>query len=148
MLVLNNTPFVHARVYLQYLKSALPEHMTSHYTWRSVTTLNDFGGNLGQPLETLFWALTISWSRLLAHVWSGPKLLSCLVTDEPVEFEKELVEVHQVLRKRTDHFRGISRINLKLMKENRNMSMCSRLDLKTRGSEPIMPKNRCYVQKL
>ena len=24
MLVLNNTPFVHARVYLQYLKSALP----------------------------------------------------------------------------------------------------------------------------
>ena len=27
---------------------------------------------LGRPLNTFFWALTISWSRLLAHVWSGP----------------------------------------------------------------------------
>jgi hypothetical protein len=24
------------------------------------------------PLDTFFWALTISWSRLLARVWSGP----------------------------------------------------------------------------
>ena len=47
-------------------------HMTSHYTWWSGTTLCDFGGVLGQPLDTFFWALTISWSRLLAHVWSGP----------------------------------------------------------------------------
>ena len=46
--------------------------MTSHYTWRSGTTLRDFWGVLGQPLDTFFWALTISWSRLLAHVWSGP----------------------------------------------------------------------------
>jgi hypothetical protein len=28
---------------------------------------------LGRPLDTFFWALTISWSRLLARVWSGPK---------------------------------------------------------------------------
>jgi hypothetical protein len=47
-------------------------HMTSHYTWKSVTTLHDFGGALGQPLDKWFWALTISWSRLLAHVWSDP----------------------------------------------------------------------------
>ena len=46
-------------------------HMTSHYTWGSVTTLHDFGGVLGRPLDTFFWALTISWSRLLAHVWIG-----------------------------------------------------------------------------
>ena len=39
-------------------------HMTSHYTWGSVTTLHNFGGVLGGPLETFFWALTISWSRL------------------------------------------------------------------------------------
>ena len=38
-------------------------HMTSHYTWGSMTTLHDFGGFLGQPLDTFFWALTISWSR-------------------------------------------------------------------------------------
>ena len=33
----------------------------------------DFGGVLGRPLDTFFWNLTISWSRLLARVWSGPK---------------------------------------------------------------------------
>jgi hypothetical protein len=42
--------------------------MTSHYTRGSMTTLHDFGGVLGQPLDTSFGALTISWSRLLAHV--------------------------------------------------------------------------------
>ena len=37
MLVLNNTPFVHARVYLQYLKSALPGkylHKTREFLYR------------------------------------------------------------------------------------------------------------------
>ena len=48
-------------------------HMTSHYTWGSAITLYDVGGVLGRPLDTFFWALTISWSRLLARVWSGPK---------------------------------------------------------------------------
>ena len=47
-------------------------HMASHYTWGSVTTLHDFGGVLGRPLNTFLWALTMSWSRLLARVWSGP----------------------------------------------------------------------------
>ena len=40
-------------------------HMTSYYTWGYVTTLHDFGGVLGWPLDTFFWALTISRSRLL-----------------------------------------------------------------------------------
>jgi hypothetical protein len=31
-------------------------HMTSHYTWESVTTLHDLGGVLGRPLDTSFWA--------------------------------------------------------------------------------------------
>jgi hypothetical protein len=47
-------------------------HMTSHYAWGSVTTLHDFGGVLGRPLDAIL-ALTISWARLLAHVWSGPR---------------------------------------------------------------------------
>jgi hypothetical protein len=38
-------------------------HMTSHYTWGFVITLHDFGGALGRPLDTFFWALTTSWSR-------------------------------------------------------------------------------------
>ena len=47
-------------------------HMTSHYAWGTVTTLHDFGDVLGRSLDTFFWALTISWSRLSARVWSGP----------------------------------------------------------------------------
>jgi hypothetical protein len=54
-------------------------HMTSHYTWGSVTTLRDFGSVLGRPLDTFSWALTISWLRLLARVWSGPESLSYLL---------------------------------------------------------------------
>ena len=34
-------------------------HVTSHYTWGFVTTLHDFGGVLGQPLDTFFWALMV-----------------------------------------------------------------------------------------
>ena len=49
-------------------------HMTSHYTWGSVTTLHDFGGMLGRPLDTFLWALIVPWSRLVARMWSGPKL--------------------------------------------------------------------------
>jgi hypothetical protein len=46
-------------------------HVTSHCSWGSVTTLDDFGV-LGQPLDTFFWALTVSSSWFLACVWSGP----------------------------------------------------------------------------
>ena len=46
-------------------------HMTSQYTWGSMTTLRDFGGVLSWPLNTFIWTLTISRSRLLARVWSG-----------------------------------------------------------------------------
>ena len=48
-------------------------HMASHYTWGSVTTLHDLRGGLGRPLDTFFRAPTMSWSRLLACVRSGPK---------------------------------------------------------------------------
>ena len=30
--------------------------------------LHDSGGVLGQPLDTLSWALTTSWSRLVARM--------------------------------------------------------------------------------
>ena len=52
-------------------RSQMTSHYTSYYTWGSVTTLHGFGGVLGRPLDTFFWALTISWSRLLARVWGG-----------------------------------------------------------------------------
>ena len=47
-------------------------HMTSHYPWGSVTIVHDFGGVLGRPLDTFFWALTISWSRLLSSCVKWP----------------------------------------------------------------------------
>ena len=63
-----------------------------------------------------------------------------LVTDEPVEFEKYPVEVEDC-RKITHQFGGIYRINPNLIKENRRISKCNRLDLQTLGSRPIVPKN-------
>ena len=65
-----------------------------------------------------------------------------LVKDALVEFQKQSVEVHQDCRKITHHFKGIYRIYPNLIKENRRMSTCNRLDLQTLGSQPvIMPKN-------
>ena len=53
-----------------------------------------------------------------------------LVADKPVEFEEKPVEV-QDCRKITHHFREIYTICPNLMKENRGMSTCNRLDLQT-----------------
>ena len=60
-------------------------HMTSHYTWGSMTALHDFGGVLGRPLDTFFLALTNSWSWLSACVWSAPKWLGIIksIISEP-----------------------------------------------------------------
>jgi hypothetical protein len=58
-------------------------HMTSHYTWGHVTTLHDFGGVLRWPLDTFFWVVTISWSRLLARMWSGPEIFHALIHFQP-----------------------------------------------------------------
>ena len=63
-----------------------------------------------------------------------------LLTDEPVEFEKELVE-DQECRKIIDQSRGIYRIYPNLVKENRRMSTRNRLDSQTLGSQPVIPKN-------
>jgi hypothetical protein len=67
-------------------------HMTSHYTWGSVTTIYDFGGALGRLLDTFFWALTNSWSRLLARVWSDANPLQfkvvCMQNSSQCAWEK------------------------------------------------------------
>jgi hypothetical protein len=57
-------------------------HMTTHCTWGSATTLHDLGGVLGHPSDTFFWTLTISWSWLLAHVWSGPNNITLRYSKE------------------------------------------------------------------
>ena len=63
-----------------------------------------------------------------------------LVTDEPVQFEEEPVEV-QDFRRITNHFRGIYGIYLKCIKQNWKMSTCNRLDVESLQSWPTMPKN-------
>jgi hypothetical protein len=69
-----------------------------------------------------------------------------LVTDEPVAFEV------QDRWKITDHFRGIYGIYPNLIKENRRMSTCNRLDLQTLGSQPmiyaqIYPQSLVWIVK-
>ena len=81
------------------------------------------------------------------RLWSGIRgePAVTVVTDEPAEFEKSPVEVHQdYYRQITDHFRGMYRIYYpNLMKENMGMSTCNhRLDLGTLGSQPVI-----YAQK-
>ena len=56
-----------------------------------------------------------------------------LVTKEPVEV--------QDFRQITDRFGGIYRIYPNIIKENRRMSTCDRLDLQTLGSRLIMPEH-------
>ena len=44
------------------LKERLVEGpVTYDFTLHLRTTLRDLGGVLGRPLDTFFWALTISW---------------------------------------------------------------------------------------
>ena len=68
--------------WIKYIEIAFgwgPGHIWLHTTlegpWPHYMILE---GVLGQPLDTYFWVLTISWSWLLAHVWSGPKIESML----------------------------------------------------------------------
>ena len=48
-------------------------YTTSHYTRRPVVTLHWFWKYLGTAFGHSLWALTISWSRLLARAWSGAR---------------------------------------------------------------------------
>ena len=83
----HDTPNAHNRWFILYYHAWVPtwietqrysiwskarSHMASHSTWGSVTTLHVFGGVLGPPLDTFYWALTVSWSWLSARVWSDP----------------------------------------------------------------------------
>ena len=69
-----------------------------------------------------------------------------LVTDEPVEFEKQPIEV-QDCRKITDCFIGIHRIHPNLMKENwRMMSTCNRLDSQTLLGSALFIKTKNHVR--
>ena len=49
-----------------YLRAWLRMTFTLHL--RVYTTLHDFGGVLGRPLDTFYWALTISRSQLWAPI--------------------------------------------------------------------------------
>ena len=51
-------------------------HMTSHYTWGTLTTLHDFEGVLGWPLDTFFRALNFVVMAL--GLWVKWPLVMCL----------------------------------------------------------------------
>ena len=75
--------------------------------------------------------LISNFGEMKAHSMIGENRQ--LVTNEPVEVKD--------CKKITDHFRGIYKTYPNLIKENRRMSTCNRLDLQTLGSQPIMLKN-------
>ena len=54
--------------------------MTPHYIRGTVFHTTWFWKCLGTAFGHFFWALTISWSRLLACVWSGPYLHDCTLS--------------------------------------------------------------------
>lgn len=63
-----------------------------------------------------------------------------LVRDEPVEYEKSAVEAQDFMRI-TYHFRGIERMQVKVVKKKWKMSTRNRLDLEnTRISSEVYPK--------
>ena len=68
--------------------------MASHNTRGSVTTLHDFGGGLGRPLHTFFWALTISWSRLFGSCVKWPSY-AILVR---VKLDGKMMTLHETMR--------------------------------------------------
>ena len=51
-----------------------PGHKWLHTALRIRDHIDDFGRCLGTAFGHFLWALTISWSRLLARGWSGPQL--------------------------------------------------------------------------
>ena len=57
----------------------------------------------------------------------------------PRNLSKTKLQV-QDFRQIDDHFRGIYRIYLKLIKRDWKLRTCNRLDLETLGSRPIVPK--------
>ena len=82
-----------------------------------------------------------NWSKVKRQWTSGDHAEKWtnwpLVTDESVEFEKQLVIV-QDFRRITCHFSGIYRIYLDLIKKiNQKLMICNQLDLETLGSQLI-----------
>ena len=57
----------------------------------------DFGGVLGRPLGTFFWAPTISWSRLLACVWTGPKFTNIVISTCSKFIQMPTIEINFVI---------------------------------------------------
>ena len=59
--------------------------MASNYTWESISTPHDFGGVLGRPLDTFFWALRASplYRRNACSrkaLWRAPSLQPIFLT--------------------------------------------------------------------
>ena len=77
---------------------------------------------------------------MLVLFFLGKQLLQPMIEENQQLITNDPVEV-QDCRKLTDHFRGIYRIYLTLMKENRRMSTCHRLDLQTLDLNRLCPKH-------
>ena len=69
----------------------------------------------------------IAWEPAISYRWTG-------WVWEIIGWSSRLQEIYR-------SFRGIYRIYSNLIKENRRMLTCNRLDLQTLGPQPVMSKN-------
>jgi hypothetical protein len=72
-------------------------HTTPKGPWPHYMIL---GVVLGRPLDTFYWALRNSWSRVLACVWGGPKVPPNLTKEFP-NFLRDGQSIKQCLRAST-----------------------------------------------
>jgi hypothetical protein len=93
------------------------------------------------PVSRIWWKRNSSWQTYDR----GEPAVSCRWMNRLSLRNNRLnFEVHQDCTKITDHFRGIyRRIYPNLMKQNRRMSTCNRLDLQT-----LSNLNRCLCPKI
>ena len=71
-------------------------HMTSNYTWGPVTTLHNFGGVLGRPLDTFLWAHNFMVTALGS--WVGLKLFFLFPFCFPRYYENCVLEFNPFVR--------------------------------------------------
>ena len=105
------------------------EKMLTHFSWRNLPKVDFFWPHVVFNL-TMEWnpppLVSYKWGKVEVNLLNGKN--RTLITDEPVEFEKYLVQ-EQDFRKLTNHLGGIYGIYLKWMKKTQKITKYNWLDL-------------------
>jgi hypothetical protein len=112
-------------------------HVTSHYTWGSVTIVHDVGGDSGRPSDTFFWDSQFhghgSWfvcRVALTYRWTWLRLRN---DQSKFETSGKLPFILEESMEYTSNF-------FLRLKKTWKVSTCNRLHLEALGFWQIMPK--------